>query len=501
MSDEILPNCLYRAEQVRELDRLAIEEFGIPGFTLMRRAGKACFRALLRHWPDARRLVVVCGGGNNAGDGYIIAGLAARQGLEVHLWQVGSASRLRGDARRAREWAIRRGVDPEKSLPEGPLDPVRDVVVDALLGTGLSGSVRAAQREAIEAMNGAGAPVVAVDIPSGLSADTGMPLGAAVRADLTVSFIGLKQGLFTGSGPAFAGRVEFEPLKVPAEVYARVPCEVRRIVPDTFMHHLAPRARDAHKGDFGHVLVVGGDHGMAGAVAMAGEAAARSGAGLVSIATRGEHVAAILARRPEIMVRGIQSAPDLGPLLERATVLVVGPGLGRSAWSTQVFQQAVEAGLPMVVDADALNFIARGEVVPEWRGPGCILTPHPGEAARLLGCSIADVQADRFAAVRGMQARFGATVLLKGAGTLVCSGEGPLALCDRGNPGMAGGGMGDVLGGLLGGLLAQGIPAPEAAAAGAWLHGACADQAAAATGERGLLATDLLPYLHRLVNP
>ncbi len=501
MSDEILHNRLYRAEQVRELDRVAIEEFGIPGFTLMRRAGKACFRILLRHWPDARRLVVVCGSGNNAGDGYIIAGLAAQRGIDVHLCQVGSASRLRGDARRAREWATRRGVTPRKKFPDGPLDPDRDVIVDALLGTGLSGEVRPAHREMIGAVNAAGAPVVAVDIPSGLSADTGMPLGAAVHADVTVSFIGLKQGLYTGSGPAHAGVVEFEALKVPAGVYERVSPEVERITPDVFLPCLAPRPRDAHKGDYGHVLVVGGDHGMAGAVAMAGEAAARCGAGLVSIATRAEHVAAILARRPEIMVRGIRSAPDLGPMLARATVLVVGPGLGRSAWSTQVFQQAVEAGLPMVLDADALNFIARGEVVQDWRGPDCILTPHPGEAARLLGCDTVEIQSDRFSAVRRLQARYAATVLLKGAGTLVCAADGPVALCDRGNPGMAGGGMGDVLGGILGGLLAQGVPAPTAAAAGAWLHATCADQAAAATGERGLLATDLLPYLHRLVNP
>ena len=272
---------------------------------------------------------------------------------------------------------------------------------------------------------------------------------------------------------------------------------------------LTPRKADCHKGDFGHVLVIGGDHGMGGAVAMAGEAAARSGAGLTSVATRPEYVSAIVARRPELMVRGLAQASDLHPLLDRATVLVVGPGLGQSDWSRACLGHALDTKvrrqLSIVLDADALNWIARepGLLPKEFSGE-CLLTPHPGEAARLLGISRDEVEADRVGAVIALQKKFGGGALLKGFNTLLCYAQGEriqVAACGHGNPGMASGGMGDVLGGVLGALLAQGFGIVDSLRLGACIHSKAADLAAQHGGQRGMLATDLLPYIRELLNP
>ncbi|HEY6130414.1 MAG TPA: NAD(P)H-hydrate dehydratase, partial [Halioglobus sp.] len=327
--------------------------------------------------------------------------------------------------------------------------------------------------------------------------DTGRVLGTAVQADLTVTFIGLKRGLFTFQAPDYTGAVEFSDLAVPPEVYADVSCQCARLALEPLLDNLPPRPASAHKGLYGTVLVVGGDYGFAGAAAMAAEAALRCGAGLIQVATRPEHVAALVARTPEVMPRGVRSGDEFAPMLESADVLVVGPGLGQSLWSMQLLQLALAAGKPLVLDADALNLVATGILADPGPGGDRVLTPHPGEAARLLGCSIAEVQADRFAAVSALQQRYGGVVILKGNGSLI-AGDGSLLLSDYGNPGMASGGMGDVLSGVLGALLAQHLPTLEAAALGVCLHGAAAD-IAAREGQRGLAATDLIPHLRALL--
>lgn len=278
---------------------------------------------------------------------------------------------------------------------------------------------------------------------------------------------------------------------------------------DSLKALLPPRAADSHKGDFGHVLVVGGDRGMGGAVSMAGEAAARSGAGLTSIATRHEHVAALIARRPELMVRGIDGGAELEALLERATVLVLGPGLGQSEWSRDLLGHTLNGAarrtLPVVLDADALNWLVRDPtLMPQGLHGKCLLTPHPGEAARLLGVEGDTINADRPAAALALQRKFGGAAVLKGSGTLVCYPHGErihVEACGHGNPGMASGGMGDVLSGVLGALLAQGYSLADSVRLGVCIHSKAADLAAAADGQRGLLATDLLPYIRRLLNP
>jgi len=487
-----LPHDLYRAAQVRELDRLAIAEQGIASGVLMERAGAEAFALLCRRWPEARRIGVVCGVGNNGGDGFVVARLGRAAGLEVALYQVGEAASLHGAALAAAQAA---GMAAQPLLP-GALRHC-DVVVDALLGTGLNGEVRDAWRVAIEAMNACGRPVLALDVPSGLDADTGAVQGCAVNAAATITFIGCKQGLLTAAGPACCGELHFASLAVPPAVYEKVAATARRLDAAQFAGWLAPRPRDAHKGDFGHVLVVGGDSGYAGAVRLAAEAALRSGAGLVSVATRAAHTAALTAARPELMCHGVESAAELEPLLRRATVVVAGPGLGQGRWGGELLGRLLQAPQPLVVDADALNLLA---LDPE-RRENWVLTPHPGEAGRLLGVPAAEVQRDRFAAAAGLQASFGGVVVLKGPGTLVLGDDGMPGVCAGGNPGMAGGGMGDVLSGIIGGLIAQGLPLREAAGAGVCVHAAAADAAAKAAGERGLLASDLFPQLRCLVNP
>ncbi len=485
---------LYTAAQVRALDRCAIDGHGIPGITLMARAGRALFAVLRRHYRNAP-LHVLCGTGNNGGDGFVVARLGLDAGWPVEVLLVGAQERISGDARLAFDAARDAGVSIR------PFDAARGfeggVIVDALLGTGLGGTVRQDHAEAIAAANASGLPIMAVDIPSGLCSDTGAVLGCAIRATHTVTFIGRKRGQFTGAGREHCGELHFTDLGVPSAVQDQVRAEAGLL---TF-RPLPPRARGAHKGLFGHVLIVGGNAGMGGAAAMAAEAAARCGAGLVSLATVPGNVAAIISRRPEIMAHGVEHPHQLEPLLARATVLVVGPGLGRGAWAEQMLQRALACDKPIVIDADGLNMLADGFPLVEGFRSKWLLTPHPGEAARLLGGTSAMVEADRFAALAALRERFPGAIVLKGAGTLVADAHSAvIGVCPYGNPGMASGGMGDVLSGVLGAALAQGATLGEAARQGVCLHARAADCAVAADGERGLLASDLFFWLRRLSN-
>lgn len=484
-----LPDALYSAAQVRALDASLIAA-GAAGFELMQRAARATWRALVRQWPTASELSVLAGHGNNAGDGYLVAVLAQRAGWSVRVLAVGDPQRLQGDAALAHAEAVSENVLIEPWTAQSGL---RGIVLDALLGTGLSGDVREPYASAIGAINASGLPVAAVDIPSGLCTDTGRILGHAVHADLTVTFIGLKVGLFTGDAADVVGELVFNDLHADSQLIGGAAFTARRLTAAN-LPRPAPRTPTSHKGRFGHVLLIGGDRGLGGAILLSAQSALRSGAGMVSVATRSEHVSAALARIPEAMVLGTSSANQLMVLLQKVSVLVVGPGLGQAGWGRSLLSTAANAPLPQVWDADALNLLAEERVsLPK----DCVITPHPGEAARLLGMSTLQVQADRPAAAHALSKKYTAVVVLKGAGSLIAHPDGRLALCHQGHPAMATAGLGDVLAGLIGALLAQGMEPFDAACLAVWLHANAGEQ----QGKfgRGLAASDLIPAIRQLL--
>jgi ADP-dependent NAD(P)H-hydrate dehydratase / NAD(P)H-hydrate epimerase len=489
-----MPLTIHSVAQVREMDRYAIDQLGVPGFTLMTRAGEAALAALQVAWPMAEKVLVVCGNGNNAGDGYVLARMARAVHLDVTVLASENPAGLKGDALTAYLAFTAAGGRANQWTADASL--AADVIVDALFGTGLSRDLDDAWCKRVAAVNAAGAPILSIDVPSGIDAQTGQIRGAAIRADRTIVLGGLKIGLYQGAGQDCAGTLVFDDLSLPKDVAERAGHVAERIDTPLLRAALPQRRRAAHKGDYGHVLVLAGGLGMAGAARLAGEACLRSGAGRVTVATRAANVAAITAGRPELMTCAVESSEDLVPLLKKIDLIAVGPGLGQDAWAQSVFAAAMGAGKPLVVDADALHFVATSGVFrQDW-----ILTPHPGEAARLLGTTPALIQADRVAAARKLADRYGGVAVLKGAGTVVDRSGAVPQVCDYGNPGMATAGMGDVLTGVIAAMVAQTPDLWTAARAGVLAH-AMAGDAAARRGERGLLAGDVIAHLAACVNP
>jgi hydroxyethylthiazole kinase-like uncharacterized protein yjeF len=502
------PTAIYSAAQVRALDAFEIEQRRVPGFTLMTRAAEGALKTLQGRWPHARRLAIVCGSGNNGGDGYVLARLAQAAGVDALVLAATAPDRLAGDAHRAQqEWVAAGG----RSHPFAA-DALTgcDLIVDGLLGSGFAGPLRAETATVIRAINAARRPVFALDIPSGVDADTGAVRDVAVRADVTLSFVAFKSGLFLGAGPEHTGELLLDDLGIVPPALPQFAPLMRRIDPSELAAALPRRPRDSHKGTSGRVLVVGGGVGMPGALRLTAEAALRSGAGLVTAAGHPDNLVAVIAARPELIYLPIGAAAVGGDTLDdairTADVLAIGPGLGRGDWARRLWSQALRAdGIPAVVDADALNLLAQDPVKlrADW-----IVTPHPGEAARLLGTETRAVQADRAGAVRELHSKYGAIAVLKGAGTLVAAGAAggiEVALCDRGNPGMATAGMGDVLTGVIAGLRAQLADSTLAARMGVLVHALAGDSAAAspggADGQRGLIASDVVAELRKWVNP
>jgi hydroxyethylthiazole kinase-like uncharacterized protein yjeF len=476
------------------MDRIAIEEQGISGYTLMQRAATAAIRAARERYPDARRWQVVCGGGNNGGDGYVLARLAALDGITVSVVALIDPESLDGDAATAYSDLIAEGglVAPW----DDKLDNEADLLIDAMLGSGLKRDVDGDFARAIELLNAHPAPVQALDISTGINADTGQVMGSAVKADLTTTFVGLKAGLFLGSGLAYSGFVTFDGLDISRDGLLEICPEYRRINSEALMHMLPLRERDAHKGDFGHVLVVGGGPGMPGAARLCAEAALRAGAGRVSVATHPDHAELITAARPELMSHAIANGSDLVDLFKKVDVVAFGPGLGQSDWSSDLYAAMEEYDGPAVWDADALNLLAQSPA----RSTNRVITPHPGEAATLLRLDSATIQADRPRALAGLVEQYGGVAVLKGAGTIVSSDSDIPYLSTAGNPGMAAPGMGDALTGVIAALLGQGLRPVDAASIGVELHARAGDLAAA-EGERGMLASDLIAALRQVVNP
>ena len=529
-----LSNALYTADASRRLEHKCLATHSLTSAQLMIRAANAALATLLDYWPRTTTIHVFCGAGNNGGDGYTLAALAAKRGLQATVWQLTSS-----ETSKPYQYALQEGVDIKQFTAaswrstllnsDTSSPPQLPVIIDALLGIGSRGALRESFCLAVAAINQAQWPVFALDIPTGINADTGAFLGVeepgkktAIKADATISFITRKIGNYIGEGRNYAGKLFFSDLDVvdashfshALDELAEVTLEdsikaTAHIIDHNFFLSMMPtRAPDSHKGSFGHVLVIGGDQGFGGAPLMAAQMASRTGAGLVSVATAVMNSSTMNARQPELMAVGVASGQALLPLLIQPTVLVVGPGLGQSSWSEQLLYHVlgeISSQKKCVIDADALNLLATAKLslpVDSITGKAAtwILTPHPGEAARLLDTSIEIIQADRLAAITALQKKYGGTVVLKGAGSLVLTNDGQLFVCNAGNAGMATGGMGDVLSGLIAGLLAQGLTSADAACLGVVLHAMAGDLAVAESGMRGLLATDLIPYVRQLLN-
>jgi ADP-dependent NAD(P)H-hydrate dehydratase / NAD(P)H-hydrate epimerase len=508
---------LFLSQQVVELDNLVMQHEGVPAILLMKRAGRKAFDCIFDLWPKTTALHLFCGTGNNGGDGYVIAALAKQRNIDVTLWTLGEPAKD-STASLASEYALQEGVecrafDAAAFIDSQLMQGQHTVLIDALLGTGSQGALRENISQAVIAINTAKTsqawPVLAIDMPTGVNGDTGAVASVAVTADATISFIGQKQGLFTAAGRVHSGIRYFSDLSIDEEWLHLVNPTTQLLGLSDCLATLPQRAIDAHKGHCGHLLVIGGDngtgYGYGGAPIMAAQMALRSGAGLVSLATQPVFVSAALARQPELMVAGIENGQALLPLLDRATGIVIGTGLGQSAWSEQLLYQVLDnVSIPLVLDADALRLLSQTrfkELSAVERGQRkWVLTPHPGEAAALLDCSTDEIQIDRFAAAQAIQQQYGGAVVLKGAGTVVVTSRGEQYLCDAGNAGMASGGMGDVLSGLVGALLVQGMECDDAAMLATILHSSAADKALSSTGLRSLLATDLIAEVQLLLN-
>jgi len=485
---------LYRADQVKHLELEAAESVGLSKFELMQRAGKAVFENCLSLMPNSETYLVLVGVGNNAGDGYITALNAVNAGKRVILCAVDPTREVQGDVLRAQQAWLNTGGSIEAFDPR--MLQRCDLVIDALLGIGIVGIIRNEFADVIDAINTSGKPVLSVDIPSGLDADTGESLGRCIQADVTVTFIGTKLGLTTGAGKQSCGRLIVEDLGI-GHAFAEIARSDATALDFKHFKGLAPRPVHSHKGTYGRLLCVGGNSGMSGAIRLSAEAALRTGTGLVKAFVHTDSIVQVCSGRPELMV----ISDGLDEALEWATCIVIGPGLGRNEWSHDVFEKVLayvqKTPKPIVIDADALNLMAStGSFVTL---PDCVFTPHAGEAARLVNVSVEEIENNRFNFARQCAERYNVTCILKGAGTII-DNQSHSWVCRHGNPGMATAGMGDVLAGVIGSLMAQDIDKQLACQYAVSLHAKAGDIVAEMFGQRGLLASDLFDTLRTLIN-
>ena len=499
---------LYTASETRKIDNLAIKEKGISGYSLMQMAAEFTLDVILREFSPVEELIIFCSKGKNSGDGFLLGSFAKEFGLEVTIVMSNTSNALKGVSRKAFEEMkdAKVKIISTKSVEKLKVSN-KAVIVDALIGTGLKGNLKKNIKESILALNKLGVklPVLSLDIPSGVNPDTGDADDIAVYADITATFVAQKRGCFTSVGKKFSGEIIYSDLEIPKNLFSKITSTSYVVDYEDSISKVVYREQDAHKGHFGNVVIVGGDRGLGGAGLLSSRAAVYSGAGLTSLVTRPEHVSASLVSCPEVMVKGVDSGQDIEEHLVKPDVIAIGPGLGQSAWSEQmiqrVFWEAEKRDVSVIMDADALNLLTKLKLssnLPK----RLILTPHPGEAARLINTSVAVIESNRFSAAAKIQKKFNATVVLKGSGTVICHKSGGTqkwGICDSGNPGMATGGMGDVLTGIIAGLLAQGLTLKEAAEAGVDLHAKAADQASLEFGEAGLTSSDVINELKYLL--
>ena len=482
----------YSSQQVKDHEGSAIRECGENLYKLMQRAGESAFRS----WQsfNAQQTLVLVGNGNNAGDGYEVAKLIMKADRHVVVCAVNSDKTLNGDAQKARQNWIESGGEVSDFSHELVNDC--DVIIDALLGTGLENNVRDSFVEIINAANQSGKPILSIDVPSGINADTGRPQGTAIQATKTITFVGIKQGLTTAAGKQYVGELLFDDLGI-AQQFMKLAIPSARIININSFQALASRDISSHKGSHGKLLCIGGNKGTSGAIRLSSEAALRAGAGMVKVYTHETSIVPVSQGRPELMI----TSHDLESALEWATCVIIGPGLGQDDWAKEAFNKVLQYcninNLPLVMDADALNLLAKQSSFSELNN--CILTPHPAEASRLLGLSTSDIESNRFWHTRQCAINYKATCILKGAGTIIDNSEDAW-VCEDGNPALAVGGSGDVLTGVIGALLAQGLSSDEAACYGVTLHAKAGDMASNKDGQRGMLASDLFDYVRALIN-
>tara|TARA_Y100001935_G_C17311742_1_gene517087 strand:+ start:1778 stop:3295 length:1518 start_codon:yes stop_codon:yes gene_type:complete len=494
---EKLPHALYTAKQLKYFDRQIFERFKISEDVMAERAGTAAFKLAYEKWPEVKTCHVFCGLGKNGEDGFVFALKAKAAGWNVCVSLVSSNDISKNEyGKYANEWISKNETNEDlKSLPYDC-----DLIIDSILGIGLSRVVDGSIKEAVEVINEHSAPTLSIDIPTGLDSDTGAILGVAVKADITITFVGLKQGMFSADGVDCCGSIFFDSIGIPAAIYASQILSCRRLSWHSQSSFLMPREKSSYKGNFGHLLVIGGDYGLGGAVRLAGEAALRTGAGLVSVATREENIAGLQATRPEIMAYGINAPEEISDLIQKADAVVIGPGLGLGNWGRRLVKYVLNRKNKIIIDADALKILPGLLADLTQKLNSFIYTPHLGEAEIMGAGSITDIYSNRFQAAETLQKKYSGCVVLKGPGTIIStSAKVPLAICSDGNPGMASGGMGDALAGIIGSFYAQNFSARDASELGVCLHSAAADQAAK-SGEKGLLASDLMPYLKKLLN-
>lgn len=479
---------LYSVEKIRNIENAAFNE--VSEESLMRKAGLAAFELMQEQLPDLGHITVLCGSGNNGGDGLVLARLALDEGLDVVVLTLGN---FEGQSETAK-MMLQEVSDVDVSIkPYENIEDLRDtdLIIDAMLGIGLEGEVREPYKQVIADVNAVDIPVLALDVPSGLSADTGSPWGSAVIADVTITFIGYKQGLVTGQGKYYCGDLYLDKLGLD-EVLDAHDYSGLKVGPSILSSLIPVPVEYVHKGMMGHIAILGGDHGMPGAVAMAAEAALRVGAGKVTIVTRERNFPIVMSARSEFICLAVEN--DFSPLddlLDQVDVCVVGPGMTTSEWSEQIFKYAIQFNGPKVIDAGALMLLS---ATPHFVDKA-ILTPHPGEAGYLLSTTPDKIEDDRYLSACKIVEKYAEIVVLKGAGSIIQSKISERTyVCNAGNSGMATAGMGDILAGMIGGLAAQCDSIEDAAVAGTVLHAHCGDLAASKIGTNALLAGDMFDF-------
>lgn len=498
-----LPQPAYSATQVLKHEKTVAQLLDLPLFSLMKRAGQAVFDHLSRKIEQEQSILIICGKGNNGGDGFVVATLAIAAGLNVKVLCTAEPCDLKGDAKQAFEQLQAKVHSVDTLCCSSDLSLIRerikefdgDFIVDALFGIGFSGELKTPWLAIVEAINLSKAFVLSVDVPSGLDANTGSVFPYAVVADETITFIVAKQGLLTGQAPVYAGTVYCADLSVGNSF-------IKSLKPTIYVQgtHGLPllntRFASMHKGSIGLALMVGGNENMPGAIKLASEAALRAGAALAAVCCHKNNQAMVFNNRPELMLAPYSvSALADSTFIDKAKVILIGPGLGQNEWANELFQCVMAKNKPLVVDADALRILSQKCLYrDDW-----VLTPHPGEAASLLNIDLASVENDRFNAVRKIAQKYGGICVLKGAGSLISDGEN-VWINQTGNSGLASGGMGDVLSGIISALILQSSSMLDAVKLAVSIHGQAADIAANESGERGLLASDLFVPIRTLVN-